>query len=102
MPALCARPVRLTAAQRHRLKKVARGHKSPHRDRLRAQIVLDAAAGHANAAIARRLRVSVDTVRKWRGRFAAEGMRRAGRPETLGPPAPVHRGAAGPGQSVGL
>ena len=29
MPALLARPVRLTAAQRHRLKKTARGHKSP-------------------------------------------------------------------------
>jgi len=61
-----AHPVRLTAAQRHRLKKIARGHKSLHRDRLRAQIVLDAAAGHANAAIARRCRVSVDTARKWR------------------------------------
>ena len=45
-----AHPVWLTAAQRHRLKKVARGHKSPYRDRLRAQVVLDAAAGHANAA----------------------------------------------------
>jgi DNA-binding CsgD family transcriptional regulator len=53
VPRAC--PVRLTAAQRHRLKRIARGHKSPHRDRLRAQIVLDAAAGHANAAIARRL-----------------------------------------------
>jgi hypothetical protein len=55
MPAPRARPVRLTAAQRHRLKKIARGHKRPHRDRLRAQIVLHAAAGHAGAAIARRL-----------------------------------------------
>jgi transposase len=66
MPAPRAHPVRLTAAQRHRLKKIARGHKSPHRDRLRAQIVLDAAAGHTNAAIARRLRVTPDTARKWR------------------------------------
>jgi len=81
-----ARPVRLTASQRHRLKKIARGHKSPHRDRLRAQIVLDAAAGHANAAIARRCRVTADTARKWRGRFASDafdGLRdrkRCGRP----------------------
>jgi type IV pilus biogenesis protein CpaD/CtpE len=51
MPALHARPVRLTASQRHQLKKIARGHKSPHRDKLRAQIVLDAAAGHTNAAM---------------------------------------------------
>jgi hypothetical protein len=35
-------PVRLTASHRHQLKRTARGHKSPHRDRLRAQIVLDA------------------------------------------------------------
>jgi transposase len=86
-----AHPVRLTAAQRHRLKKVARGHKSPYRDRLRAQVVLDAAAGHANAAIARRLGVTPDTARKWRGRFAADafdGLRdrkRCGRPPRFTP-----------------
>jgi transposase len=86
-----AHPVRLTASQRHRLKKIARGHKSPHRDRLRAQIVLDAAAGHANAAIARRCRVTANTVRKWRGRFCAEAMaglrdrKRAGRPPRFTP-----------------
>jgi hypothetical protein len=74
MSAVCARAVRLTASQRDRLKKVARGHKSVYRDRLRAQIVLDAAADYPNAAVARRRRVGVDTVRKWRGRFAAEGM----------------------------
>jgi uncharacterized protein (DUF1778 family) len=56
-------PVRLTASQRHRLTKLARGHKSQHRDRLRAQIVLDAAGDYANAVIARRRRVTVDTVR---------------------------------------
>jgi transposase len=91
MPALCACPVSLTASQRHRLKRIARGHTSPHRDRLRAQIVLDAAGGHPNAAIARRRRVGVDTVRKWRGRFAAEGMdglddrKRCGRPPRFTP-----------------
>src|SRR5262245_25462194 len=91
MSAPRARPVRLTAAQRHRLNKTARGHKSPHRDRLRAQIVLDAAAGHANAAIARRLGVSTDTARKWRGRFgrdAFDGLRdrkRCGRPPRFTP-----------------
>jgi transposase len=86
MSALCARPVRLTTSQRHQLTKIARGYKSPHRDRLRAQIVLDADDDYPNAAIARRQRVSVDMVRKWRGRFAAEGMhglgdrKRSGRP----------------------
>jgi transposase len=86
-----AHPVRLSAAQRHRLKQIARGHKRPHRDRLRAQIVLDAAAGHANAAIARRLGVTADTARKWRGRFATDafdGLRdrkRCGRPPRFTP-----------------
>ena len=91
MPTLRARPVWLTATQRLHLTRMARGQKSPHRDRVRAQIVLDATAGHANAAIARRCGVGVDMVRKWRGRFAAEGMaglgdrKRSGRPPRFTP-----------------
>src|SRR5262245_58270336 len=91
MPAPCARPVSLTTAQRGQLQRIARGHASPHRDRVRAQIVLDAAAGWANAAIARQRGVSVDMVRTWRGRFAAEGMpglsdrKRSGRPPRFTP-----------------
>jgi transposase len=91
MPDLLARPVRLAAAQRHRLKKTARGHKSPHRDRLRAQIVLDASRGHNNARIARARHVCEDTVRKWRGRFADAGLAglvdlpRSGRPPRFTP-----------------
>jgi transposase len=49
----------------------ARSVRGPCRDRLRASIVLAAAAGRANAAIARELGVCTDTVRKWRCRFAA-------------------------------
>ena len=91
MPDLLARPVRLAAAQRHRLKRTARGHKSPHRDKLRAQIVLDAARGHNNARIARARHVTEDRVRKWRGRFADEGLTglvdraRSGRPPRFTP-----------------
>src|SRR5262249_54655146 len=48
----------------------ARSVRSQYRDRLRAQIVLAAAAGMNNAAIAGQLGVHVDTVRKWRRRFA--------------------------------
>ena len=48
----------------------ARSVCGPYRDRLRAKIVLAAAAGQANAAIARQLGVCADTVRKWRRRFA--------------------------------
>jgi transposase len=91
MPELLARPVRLAAAGRHRLKRIARGHKSPHRDRLRAQIVLDAARGHNDARIARARHVTEDTVRKWRGRFADDGFDgladrpRSGRPPRFTP-----------------
>jgi DNA-binding NarL/FixJ family response regulator len=38
---------------------------------LRARIVLGAAQGDSNAAIARDVGVCEDTVRKWRSRFAA-------------------------------
>jgi transposase len=48
----------------------ARSARGRFRDRLRAAIVLAAAAGQANAAIAAELRVCTDTVRKWRRRFA--------------------------------
>ncbi|WP_328754302.1 IS630 family transposase [Streptomyces sp. NBC_01453] len=58
---------------------------------LRARIVLAAGEGLSNGAIARDLAVSVNTVRKWRGRFAAlgrDGLKdaaRSGRPKAYGP-----------------
>ena len=64
----------------------ARSVRGPYRDRLRAQIVLAAAAGSTNAAIAAQVGVHVDTVRKWRHRFAAARLaglkdaQRSGRP----------------------
>ena len=64
----------------------ARSVRGAFRDRLRARIVLAAAAGMANTAIARELGVCADTVRKWRRRFAASrlaGLKdspRSGRP----------------------
>jgi transposase len=82
-------PVTLTAAERKTLKKRARGARTPHRDRLRAQIVLAAARGRANARIAADLVISEDTARKWRGRFADRGLAglqdlpRAGRPRLI-------------------
>jgi transposase len=82
----CARPITLTAAERTRLKKAAFGHKTPHRDRLRAQIVLLAARTLPNAQIAQHTGLHEDTVRRWRGRFADHGItaladhKRSGRP----------------------
>jgi transposase len=89
MPLLRAVPVVLSAGERTALKKRVRGAKTAHRDRLRAQIVLAAARGRDNARIAADLRISVDTVRKWRGRFAGRGLDgladlpRSGRPRRI-------------------
>src|SRR5258707_1500582 len=74
MPLPAAVPVKLTAAERKTLKKRTRGAKTCWRDRVRAQIVLLAAWPLPNAVIARRLGLGEDTVRKWRGRFAARGL----------------------------
>ena len=82
-------PVTLTAGERKMLKKRARGAKTPHRDRVRAQIVLAAARGRASSRIAADLGISPDMVRKWRGRFAARGLDgledlpRTGRPRRI-------------------
>lgn len=82
-------PVVPTAAERKTLKMRVRGAKTPHRDRLRAQIVRAAARGHANERISADLGVGVDTVRKWRGRFAEHGLGgladlpRTGRPRRI-------------------
>ena len=89
MPPPAAVPVTLAAAERKTLKKRVRGAKTCWRDRLRAQIVLAAARGRDNAQIAARLAVAVDTVRKWRGRFAERGLPgledlpRSGRPRRI-------------------
>ena len=82
-------PVTLTAGERKMLEKRARGAKTPHRDRVRAQIVLPAARGRASSRIAADLGISLDMVRKWRGRFAARGLDgledlpRTGRPRRI-------------------
>src|SRR5215469_4699065 len=67
----------------------ARSVRGQYRDRLRARIVLAAAAGKTNAGIAAELGVHVDTARKWRRRFAAARLaglkdaRRSGRPRVF-------------------
>src|ERR1700689_5004084 len=89
MPQYHAVPVMLSAGERRALTKCARGAKTAHRDWLRAQIVLAAARDRTSARIAADLHVSVDTVRKWRSRFAARGpdglndVPRSGRPRRI-------------------
>lgn len=82
----------LTDAQRGELTRLARAGRSAQRLVLRARIVLLAAAGHSNAAIATVVGSCVDTVRKWRHRWAAApGMaalgdaKRSGRPVRFTP-----------------
>src|SRR3984885_6230232 len=89
MPQCRAALIVLSAGERRALSKRARGATTAHRDWLRAQIVLAAARGRASARIAADLHISVDTVRKWRGRFAARGLDglkdlpRSGRPRRI-------------------
>src|SRR6266571_2999838 len=85
--------VRLTAKRRRKLEQITGAATSPQRLVLRAKIVLAAAAGTANAQIARDLGCSIAVVRAWRGRFAVRGLPglfdkpRSGRPEVHGPSA---------------
>lgn len=78
--------VRVTGSIRRLLIRRSRGQKTAWRDRVRARIVLLAAREWSNARIAAEVGVAVDTVRTWRGRFAAEGLAglvdrpRSGRP----------------------
>ncbi|MFJ1550092.1 hypothetical protein [Streptomyces sp. NPDC088246] len=61
MPVAPACPIVLTTAERERLKKMAYGHKTEHRLRCRAQIVLHAARGRSNARIAYETSLHLDT-----------------------------------------
>ena len=82
-------PVTLTASERKILKTRVRAAKTPYRDRVRAQIVLEAARGRDNGQVAAVAGISVNTARKWRGRFAGRGLAglrdlpRSGRPRVI-------------------
>ena len=65
--------ISLRASERQALKRAARSQAAPHRQVVRARIVLDAAAGLPNALIAQRVGVAPNTVRKWRKRFCTHG-----------------------------
>ncbi|MCW2141220.1 DDE superfamily endonuclease [Actinoplanes cyaneus] len=91
LPVLSARPIILTTAEQRRLDVLAHSHTAGYQQVIRARIVCDAARGDSNNVIAGRHRVSVDTVRRWRGRFADQGLpgladrRRPGRPPRFTP-----------------
>ncbi len=62
-------PIVLTDSERHELTQLVRRHTTPQQLALRARIVLAAADGANNSAIARQEGVNVDTVRLWRQRW---------------------------------
>src|ERR1700683_4776413 len=83
-------------AERAELESLSRRASAPFRLVLRARIVLLAAAGPANRAIAGKLGICEDTARKWRRRYCEQGIEgladapRPGRPRVF----PAHVVAA--------
>ena len=80
-----------TAAYLPILTSRANSARAEHRQVIRARIILAAAEGHTNAAIAVDVGVHVDTVRKWRSRYNVDGLAglmdrpRSGRPPVFTP-----------------
>jgi putative transposase len=65
------KPVELTLSEEEQsgLQELVRRHSTPQQLAKRGRMVLGAAKGQRNAEMARELKVSVDTVRSWRGRW---------------------------------
>jgi transposase len=84
--------ITLPASERRLLKALAHRGTAEHRQVTRARIVLLAAAGWANAGIARKLGLAPNTAGKWRKRFFKEGVeglrdrKRPGRPRAFAAP----------------
>lgn len=89
MPVISPFVIVLTPAEETVLTARARSGRTEHRDRVRARIVLAAAGGACNAAIAAELGLCVDTARRWRRQFASERIEglvdrpRTGRPRSF-------------------
>jgi transposase len=83
--------IELDSMQRTALQQVVKTPSTSQSQALRARIILAAAAGRANQAIAGALGIPEITVSKWRRRFAARGLEglqdapRLGRPRKYGP-----------------
>jgi len=94
--------IALSPEARKMLEGVAGRYSSPYREVVRARVVLYAAAGLSNEAIAARIDLPRQIVSKWRKRFFEEGLPgleerpRHGRPPVFSPRR-RHRG-----QSAGL
>jgi transposase len=69
----------MSEGQREALEVLSRSQSAPHRQVQRAQALLLAAGGVANARIAAQVGVEAGTVRSWRSRFAEEGLAKLGK-----------------------
>ena len=67
-----AEPIVVSAVEREELDRLVRGHSTPQQVALRARIILLAAEGIGNRESARRLGITVQTVRCWRRRWDDE------------------------------
>jgi len=89
MPVISVHVIELSEEERAELARRSRRARTEVRDASRARIILAAAHGTPNQQIADRLGVHVDTVRKWRSRFAQRGLDglddlpRSGRPRVF-------------------
>jgi putative transposase len=70
----CATPIELTATVRDELESLVRSRILPHGHHRRARLILLAAEGWSNAAIAEKLSLSRQSVGKWRRRFLSKGL----------------------------
>jgi transposase len=83
--------ITLSEAEERELRRRAAQYTRPHREVIRAKVVLLAGEGHNDTEIARRLDCTDKTAAKWRRRFAAEGIAglderpRPGRPRSFSP-----------------
>jgi transposase-like protein len=83
--------IELSAGARKTLEAVAGKYSSPYRDVVRAKVVLYAAQGLSNEAIAARIDLPRQIVSKWRKRFYEDGLPglqerpRHGRPPVFSP-----------------
>jgi hypothetical protein len=91
MPRECPFEIRLSEEERGILEQRARKHTLPYRDVMRAKMILLAAEGQQNKAIAEQLHVPRPKVSKWRKRFfekrlaGLEDEPRGGRPSVFPP-----------------
>ena len=74
MPVIVAAPLKLTKKQRVLLQEMTRPTSLPYRQVVQAQGLLLAADGESNLEIARQCGVTPNAVRRWRTRFAADGI----------------------------